>query len=302
MLAASCGKDVDVFTPVVSGDVDVFFQAVQPVSFQYELQAGTSHELTLPSKGKLTVPANAFVSSTGQPISGTVLLDVSELTDKADLLSSRLGSTADGMLVDAVATLRIEATQSGQRLLLAPEKAIKVSVVAENYSNDLKLFQGDGSEGAFSWWENKNGMAPIAPTEVWDEESSAFLEGIAFESTRLGWMQCGQYLNEEFGQGGAQLCVELPVGFSEENTAIFVAFRNFDTVIKVNDFENGLPQVCRDNLLSGYWADVIVVAQAGDDGAFYLAKDFLVIEENTSVEIIPALQTLPEIIAVLEQL
>jgi hypothetical protein len=233
-LLAGCAKDIDVFNPVPanSGDINLFFQEVKAEPKLYAWDASEELVVQLPSKGIMTIPANAFVyGENGQSVTGMVQTNITEIIEKQNLLGNRQNTSSEGMLMDAITTLNIEVFQNDLPIYLAEGVAIQVQVVGENHSAQLRLFSGDDSEGFIDWRETQKGDFPIRPTEIYDEEEKVYLEGIEFLTYDLGWIRCGRYLNEDFGMGDAAVCVTLPNGFSSKNTAAFLVFRNFDTVI-----------------------------------------------------------------------
>lgn len=304
-LLAGCGKDVDVFTPAVleSGDINAFFEAAETAPVQYEWDASKEVTITLPSKGQVIIPANTFALENGQSVTGMVQTNIIEISSKGSLLGNRQNTTSEGMLVNAISTLYMEVTQDGQPLAIDTGKQIRIQVVESDYTSGLKVFSGDDSEGFINWNEVQNGDYPIRLVEIPNGENS-LLKGVEFNVHQLGWLQCGQFLQAEDGMGDASLCVEMPVGFSSKNTAAYLVFRNFDTVIPLDDFDmSGLPIACKDQLLAGYWADLVVIAQEGEDGEYFFAKEFLAISsENLTINIVPERVTLSDIMLALEGL
>lgn len=306
-LLASCGKDVDVFTPAVleSGDISTFFEAAKTTPLHYEWDASEQVTIKLPSKGQVIIPANAFALENGQAVTGMVQTKVIEIADKGSLLGNRQNTTAEGLLVNAISTLHLEVTQNGQPVALDTGKYVRVqAVVDEEHASNLRVFQGDDAEGFVNWGEVQENEFPVRPAEISDEEDGKILQGIEYTTYNLGWVQCGSYLQSEGSMDKAVLCVELPKNFSSKNTAAFLVFRNFGTVIEVDDFDmNGLPKICRDELPAGYWADLIVIAQEGEEGGYFFARELLAIPmENLTINIVPERASLSDIMLALEDL
>jgi hypothetical protein len=303
-LLTSCGKDIDIFEPVEleTGDINLFFQAVKSEPMQYEWEASEELVVILPSKGRLIIPAYAFTYENGQVVSGMVQTNITEITEKGNLLGNKQTTTADGMLVDAISTIRIEVNQNGEALQLDTGKFIRIQVVGENQSHLLKVFSGNDSEGFVNWMEVQNDEFPIRQTEIFDPEEG-YLEGIEFPSFSLGWVRCGSFLDEAYGTGDASVCVTLPNGFSSKNTAAFLVFRNFDTVIPLDEFTtSGTPMACGLDFLAGYWADVVTISQAGEEGELFFGWEFVNISENLTINIVPEKANLSDIMLALEGL
>ncbi|MCG8332685.1 MAG: hypothetical protein MI974_33680 [Chitinophagales bacterium] len=305
VLLASCGKDVDIFEPAVleSGNIDLFFQEAETAPVQFTWDATEEMTIKLPSKGQIIIPANAFIHENGEAVSGMVQTNIIEITNKAKLLGNRQSTTAEGMLVNAISTLRLDVLQNGQPLQLGNGVTIRVQVVDEEHGSNLKLFVGDDSEGFINWQEAQNDEFPIRPMEIFDEETNTFLRGVEYTASSLGWLQCGSYLKDETEMGIANVCVELPLGFSTKNTVAYLVFRNYNTAVSLDDFNTEItPTACGDHFLSGYWADLIVIAQEGDDGGYFFAREFLAISENLTINIVPERASLSDIMLALEGL
>jgi len=306
-LLASCGKDVDVFTPAVleSGDISTFFEAAKTAPIQYEWDASEQVTIKLPSKGQVIIPANAFALENGQLVTGMVQTNIIEIADKGSLLGNRQNTTAEGVLVDAISTLHMEVSQNGQPIALDTGKYIRVQVIVEEgHTSNLRVFQGDDTEGFINWGEVQESEYPIRPTEIPDGEDGKILQGVEYTTYNLGWVQCGSYIQSEGGMDKTKLCVDLPKNFSSQNTAAFLVFSNFSTVIELDDFDrNGVPQVCRDELPAGYWANLIIIAQEGEEGGYFFAQQLLSFPmENLTINIVPERATLSDIMLALDEL
>ena len=87
------------------------------------------------SGSRLLVPAGAFLDQAGQPVSGEVDIHMKEFHDYVDFFLSGIPMVYDSAgtryNLESAGMIEIYAEQNGQRLQLAPGKAIEVELVSE---------------------------------------------------------------------------------------------------------------------------------------------------------------------------
>ncbi|MCO6477038.1 MAG: hypothetical protein J5I94_10485 [Phaeodactylibacter sp.] len=304
MLALSgCEKDIDVFEPaeLTSGDISRFFEAVQSQPLQYSWDASEERVLPVPGSGQVIVPSHALAAQDGSPVEGMVQASILEIHDKGALIRNNAATAANNRLLESAGIVFLDIRQDGKPLRIADGSAIRVQLSTANYNPQLRLFAGIPSDGnRLEWAEVNSGEAPIRALEFLNENTGQWEEGFEIVSGRLGWLQCARYADN--GSGKATACVRLPVGFSRQNTAAFIAMQAINAVIRLDEAgEGGMYRICGSNLPSGLKGEFIVITES-DEGNYYFSREPVIIMENLTINIVPEKAQLSDIMLALEKL
>ena len=136
--------------------------------------------------------------------------------------------------------------------------------------------------------------------EFFNESNGQWEEGFEILAAKLGWLQCARYADNS--PGSATACVRLPVGFSRQNTATFLAMQSINAVIRLEEpGEDGLYRICQGNLPSGLKGEFIVITE-GDEGDYYFSRQPVIIMENLTINIVPEKVQLSDIMLALDKL
>jgi len=159
MLVLSCGKTYDpgpeTIPPPGNHSVESIYTllAVQPISVAVDADAGGSFRGS--GGTNFQFPDSAFVSAQGVPVTGNVLVTVSEYLNKADMLFSGVLPTAGGMPLISGGEISLQATQNGQPLAMAPGKSFSAHMPVRGIdASEMQLFTGSGVGGfatAVNW-------------------------------------------------------------------------------------------------------------------------------------------------------
>jgi hypothetical protein len=107
---------------------------IQPNFNSFNIDAATGGVFENPGGSKLTVPAAAFVSNTGDPVQGNVTLHYRELHDFVDFFLSGIPMTYDSAGVqytlESAGMIEMFAEQDGKRVNMAPGKSIGVELIS----------------------------------------------------------------------------------------------------------------------------------------------------------------------------
>lgn len=302
-LAAGCVKEVDTFRPLelTSGNIDRFFEAVQSKPIQASWDASQAHTVQLPGNSRVIVPADALVTAEGGLVRGQVDAELLPVYTKGGLLSNRISTIADDSVIKSAGVVRINITQGGQRLYLSEDQPITVQMTTALYNSQMRLFTGQEDENGFVEWSALNlGETPINSRNIYNGETGEVEPGFEFITNRLGYLQIGIFTSADKGEG--EVCVNLPHGFSPQNTVAFVVMKGYDglTVIPPTTGEN-LPHLCRMGIPAQELAEVVVIAEE-EAGQYFFARETITITENLTIKIRPARAELSEIMLALEGL
>lgn len=105
------------------------------VAQKVNVQQGGSYEL--PTGSRLVVPTEAFMNDRGELISGEVNMYYREMDDYVDFFMAGIPMTYDSastkLNLESSGMVEIYAEQNGERVKLAPGKAIQVELISEIY-------------------------------------------------------------------------------------------------------------------------------------------------------------------------
>lgn len=299
---AGCQKDIDVFEPatLTSGDIMRFFGNAQPPLKFYSWDVSEAQTIVLPGKGQAIIPAHAFEHSDGSPVSGAVEARMAEVFDKGSLIRHNMVTASGLQLLDMVVMAYLDVQQDGRALRLAEGQSISIQLADEQYDPEMRLFSAATSDGGqLEWAELPSGKSAVMPAQVLDPLSNQWKEGIEIRSYTLGWLQCARYAGNVAGK--VPVCVKLPLGFSARNTAVYLALQNVNSAVAFNDFDEVLPEVCREGLPAGSKAEIIVIAE-GDEEEYYFARQPIIITEHLTISVVPQKAALTDILFALDGL
>ncbi len=123
------------------------FNEVKPTFASFKVNPTEGGIYKYPSGSQLTVPAAAFVSESGEILSGEVILHYREMHDFVDFFISGIPMTYDSAGVnynlESAGMIEIFAEQNGKRVNMAPGKTINVELVSNvNTSPTLNIPPG----------------------------------------------------------------------------------------------------------------------------------------------------------------
>ncbi len=305
MVLAGCVDEVDVFQPIdlSSGDINRFFESVQSNPIDVSWDASQEQTIQLPGSGRVIVPANSLLAQDGTPVSGMVQAKVLPLYNKSDYLLNRMATTSvEGALIRSNGAIDIRITQDGVPLRVKGNKPFTVQLATARYNANMRLFEGEADEvnGVVNWIELNFADTPINAIELTDDKSGEKVPGFEFESKRLGRLLCGQYVENELGEG--EVCLNVPQNFLGPSTIVFITIDDYPSVaVMLPSNADNLPDYCRWNLPAGESAKVIMIAEQ-DSGKYFFAEQTVPIMENLTISIEPEEASLSDIMLALEGL
>lgn len=107
-------------------------------------------------KGKkgtvIKIPENAFRDANGEPLSGTVKMEVTEYYSKSDLFSRRLSTISGGNLLVSGGVVDIKATKDGEEVFLDKGSTVELDFPKYNPRDTFEIFYGQRlPDGAMTW-------------------------------------------------------------------------------------------------------------------------------------------------------
>ncbi len=174
-----------------------------------------------------------FKHQDGSLVTGDVTIELLEIFDKADMIrmnAPTLGNLPGGGQAPLISggEFNIKAFQNGEELFLNDGVSYNVNSVVpggQMADQNMEVFYG------------RNG-----DTLTWDQSDSSFIMGNGptyisyFDS--LNWCNIDQFMNSN--GPSTTINVQLPSGFTNLNSALFISIDDENAVVPVWGFENGL--------------------------------------------------------------
>ena len=121
---------------------------------------------------RLSIPANAFVTASGEKPTGNIKVKISEYHTAADILISKIPmqyQTASGLVqMESAGMFNIEASAKGKPLQLAQGKKIGLQVPSKNKDADFNLYYFDPVTNE---WKQTMDKLPVVSEELAAEEN-----------------------------------------------------------------------------------------------------------------------------------
>ncbi len=152
--AEATPKALPKVAPPVPG-ADIAFQR-----FEIDAEAGGSFEL--PNGSKVTIPSQALVDATGQPVTGIVSVNYREFHDVADILLSGIPMNYDSAGISqpfqSAGMMEIRAFQGEKPVFIADGKLVDVSMNSLRDGN-YNLYNWDSTAGNWTYLEENIPLA-----------------------------------------------------------------------------------------------------------------------------------------------
>ena len=117
-----------------------------PAVERFTIDAAAGGVISTAKGTKYKIPAGAFVTASGQAITGSVVVDVKEITKVSEMiLGNKPTTTTDGSILVSYGEFFVKASQNNNQLLLKKDSAILVQVVAKpaGQVREMPLWDGD---------------------------------------------------------------------------------------------------------------------------------------------------------------
>ncbi len=165
LVIASCKKDSP--TPTNSSantysSIQDFYNTNGVQKQIYTIDASTGGMFVSPKGTKVTIPANAFVTQSGGPVTGSVTIEFKDIYSKSDMLLSNVPSmTYYGAPLKSAGEFFIIAKVGSVAVVLDAGKAITVEQPAMDGFPDTAMVPfvavpDSIPGGGISWWQNPN--------------------------------------------------------------------------------------------------------------------------------------------------
>ncbi len=196
----------------------------------------------------LHFPANSFLHQNGDPVTGSVTIELVEIYDKTKMLLTKMptnGKRPNGDVETLISggEFYINAHKNQEPLQLA--NPIQIFAPTDNFDNQMVLFTGqdndctdDDLECDVVWEENEQGALEIIQREG---PNGAGVTGYGGFISNFGWTNIDRWYNDP--RPKTILQVDVPDGYDNTNCNVYVTYDEEPTalaLLDIYDTETGL--------------------------------------------------------------
>ena len=263
----SCGKDMDEFIPtstttIVKSDTvwqedllkinDISTTVLSPLNIEKlmadlatypvtrEINAERGGIITTPDGATVEFSANSCVTKNNRPCTGNLTVEILILRKKGEFLLNNVPTTSLGRQLISGGAVRIKVSQNGDEVKLArPFTApYKVKFQSASPTSDpaMRLFEGT-TQGRFKFdWvpiSSVSGISDVPFLRTWrDSIQGRSTAGFELFLDRFSWINCDKFSGDSTNLTN-KFCVTLPDTFTNQNTSVFVVFKDINSVISL---------------------------------------------------------------------
>ena len=271
MLAGwSCRKDVEIFRPydISVAEISLALQQVPATQAKSVLVLSNRLGDTLfVTSGGVRIFLNhldqLFSNTSGAVVPCSTCsdfrLEVIEIQRKGDLVARNTGTvTTENRVLESDGILHLKATCNGQELQLSQGNLLKIQIPGAAPLNANQLFTNtSGTMDVFTGWSGTNQAVTAAEWQL--PGNPPFQLGYQLLVPNLRWICAGRMLEEP----NSSYCVELPLGFSDQNTQAFMVFKNMQSVVPLK-YQAADFRFCAPFVPQGFPVQVVTVSKLGD--------------------------------------
>lgn len=299
----SCNKDDNEAASKYNSPEEVLAD-LAPGMQSFSIDAGKETVITGADGTVITIPANAFVDANGNPVQGTVTMNLKEIMSLGDQLTSGFFAVSDGNLLISGGEFYLKFTAGGQELSLADNKLIDVKIPSNNIDTNMTVFTGDNvtkeamendTSGSVVNWE--------LATDTTSKDTSAndyyelycgtgeYIMKIG-ELYQTGWYNVDYYANyDDLLHEGKCSVVATD---NEDNEEILLTFqfvyKDFNSVCGLYTFTNSTVVSEQKFSLNGYWVKnqkptLVVIGVGKKSKKLYFGKTNVTIIEGVEAKV-----------------
>ncbi len=154
LFTISCKKHKDDVVPAsnTSDPIAAMYTSQQNSKQRFTVNPIRDTVLTGINGTKLYIGGNTLCTSSGQPVTGDVTIELKELTHFSDMVLNNAPTVSNGKLLKSGGSFYVAANQNGTPLTLAAHANYFIEVAAPYGTSDsMKVFTGKDSSGVIAW-------------------------------------------------------------------------------------------------------------------------------------------------------
>ena len=291
---SSCKKETATTTTnnavVFTDGIKNLVNSNQPRKITTTISAGNGATLIGANTRFIFYPG-AFKDANGNTVTGNVNIEIQEFYTKAQMvLGNKVTMSTQGLL-ESRGEVYVNATKNGQQLRIRQGYAT-IQFAGNSFNQPMGLFTGtvSGDLNDVNWTQNMT-IAPtnafqgcsydsVNPPQFIDSAGNASICDTlyTFPIDSFGWINCDYFMRDNYG-ALTNLTINVPSGYDNTNTKVYVVFTTINSVASVYSYTNGA------FLLSGGYQvpvglQATIVALAYNNGQWYSSFTPITITNN----------------------
>lgn len=230
----SCKKQEIIPPPASTSNLESYFDDNRSDAVQtFTINASTYSQFTGMNGVTVSVPANSFKYANGNPVTGTITMNLIEILDQSSMILMGMPTTSDGEILVSGGQINLTATQNGSQVFLNENASISVFVPTTNIDPSMQLFDGIAdSNGDVDWILSVDDSTsfPDSVGFVPDSSGGSFGGYYFFDWTdsSLGWINCDYFYSSP--DPLTTLSADLDTQYTASNTAVYLHFSSINSV------------------------------------------------------------------------
>lgn len=284
VMMMSCGKDIDQFIPNVNQEVvgDISHLTSK---LKQDIAGQVTYTVSVPCFGLKTFEVDKdvvidipkdFVDITQYPCTnGFFDVKITVLDSKGEILAAGIPTISENTLLESRVEIKIEIFSGTHPVKLAHEKRIRILVNDPDPRERMELFYGEGdhwlqADGDPTKWSNVS-------NEEWFFQGDSLqqpITGVGYStfSDSIDWVNVDVYFQIPAEQR-TPVCVQLPEGFTNKNTAVFMVFDDYRSITNLPGDSTRM-QFCEHygSTPLGFKTTFVVISERGEGNYYFAAK------------------------------
>lgn len=220
VLLIACEPDPIVVDPVDNpptspfSSVEEVLESLEPPVESFVIDASSGGSFTTSRGSKVTIPANALITPSGQTVSGNVDFTMQEIFTPADMITTGAFTESNGVVLTSGGAYFLGAEQNGQQLSISNSSSVNVEIPEQATDPNMQLFFGGSSMASPPAWQVVNDS-----TRLWNLLRQAGVYQVT--QSLFGWVNCDAFSSSSFDEP-VHFDLNGISGLNQSNTVLFV--------------------------------------------------------------------------------
>lgn len=284
LVITSCGKDIDLFIPRSNqgeiGDVKKLTTRLAE-----DIAGEISYIVTVPCDGDkvfqidkdlVVVIPRDFVDLNQYPcLDGSFDIHITACDTKGEIMVAGIPTLSEGKLLESRIEVNLQIYSGSTLVKLAHGKQISIKVSDPDPRERMELFYGNDDNTEWLQADNDpNAWDNVQNAEWFFQDSQNVIAGFGYScfSDSTDWINVDVFFEIPQEQR-TDVCVELPDEFTNKNTAVFMVFDDYKSIVSLYgnaDAEKFCEPYASTPL--GFKVTFIVISEMGDDLYLFAKK------------------------------
>lgn len=302
----SCGKDIDLFIPRTNQGIVGDLSRLK-ARLANDLSNEITYVVSVPCTGDkvievdkdvvLVLPPDFVDLSQFACTTGSFDLHVTVCDTKGEIMVAGIPTVSESKLLESRVEINIQIFDGSKQVHLASGKQISIKVKDPDPRDRMELFYGNDAnaewvqvDGDLSTWDN------VTAGEWFFQDSQEIISGFGYEcfSDSTDWINVDVFFEIPEDQR-TDVCVELPEEFNNTNTAVFMVFDDYKSLVQMRGNAD-IKKFCESygSTPIGFNVTFVVISEMGED-LYLFAKHSTSITEHHTQMMIPVKTSYDEI-------